>query len=456
MAAEAELKRSVGWPQLMLYGVGSMLGAGIYGLVGKAAGIMGGAIWAAFLAAMLAALLTGLSYASIASRYPRAGGAAYVSYRAFRRPWLAYVVGLTVLCSGLASIATQSKVIAANLAGLLGLSWGWSILDVPGEIVCLAIGFLLIVAAIVFRGITESLWVNALCTAVEAFGLLLVVAMGLRYWGQVDLLEVPATPEDGSILTMTLVMQGSILAFFSFLGFEDVLNVAEEVERPERSMPIALIGAMLVASVIYLAVAVTAVSVVPWRELAGAPAPLQAVMARAAPWFPSTGFVFITIAAVANTALVNFVMGSRLLYGMARQKLLPEPVGRVHGERRTPHVAIGIILLIVILLQLAGDIEQLASATVLLLLLVFVLVNSALVVLQRREGDKEGCFNLPVVIPLLGAMVCLAMIGARLMDGDMRAPIIALGLLAMIALLYVITARGRTNAVAHFARENGL
>lgn len=440
---ETELNRSVRWPQLMLYGIGSMLGAGIYGLVGKAAGVMGGAIWLAFLAAMIAALLTGLSYASIASRYPKAGGAAYAAHRAFHSPFVSYVIGLTVLCSGLSSIATQSKVIAGNLNTLIGLDWGWSILGAPGEIIALAIAFLLIVAAIVYRGITESLWVNALCTAVEALGLLFVVAVGLRYWGGVDLLDVPASADGSSALTMALVMQGAILAFFSFLGFEDMLNVAEEVEEPRRAMPIALIGAMLVASVIYIAVAITAVSVVPWRELADAPGPLQLVVARAAPWFPAIGFTIITIAAVANTALVNFVMGSRLLYGMSRQKLLPEPIGRVHGTRRTPHVAIGIVLAIVLLLQLAGDIEQLAGATVMLLLLVFAVVNGALVVLQRREGDKEGCFNVPVIIPVLGATVCLLMLGGRLLEGDERAPIIAAGLLVAIGLLYVLTGKTR-------------
>lgn len=443
MSDETELNRSVGWPQLMLYGIGSMLGAGIYGLVGKAAGVMGGAIWLAFLAAMIAALLTGLSYASIASRYPRAGGAAYATHRAFHSPLVSYVIGLTVLCSGLSSIATQSKVVAGNLNSLIGFDWGWSIFGAPGEIACLAIAFLLIVAAIVYRGITESLWVNALCTAVEALGLLFVVAVGLRYWGGVDLLDVPSTSDGTSALTLALVMQGAILAFFSFLGFEDMLNVAEEVEEPRRSMPIALIGAMLAASVIYVAVAITAVSVVPWRELAAAPGPLQLVVERAAPWFPAVGFTIITIAAVANTALVNFVMGSRLLYGMSRQKLLPEPIGRVHGTRRTPHVAIGIVLAIVLLLQLAGDIEQLAGATVMLLLLVFAVVNGALVVLQRREGDKEGCFNVPVVIPMLGATVCLLMLGGRLLEGDERAPMIAAGLLVAIGLLYVLTGKTR-------------
>ncbi|CAN7285701.1 APC family permease [Phenylobacterium sp. LjRoot225] len=438
-----ELKRTIGPVQLMLYGMGSMLGAGIYGLVGKAAGVMGAAVWMAFLVAMVAALLTGVSYASIASRYPRAGGAAYATQRAYRAPWLSYLIGLTVVCSGLSSIATQAKVVAVNLNTLLGFDLGFTIAGEPAEVTLLAIGFLLLVSAIVYRGITESLWANALCTLVESLGLLLVVAVGLRYWGQADLFETPlGLANSAGGLSASLVLQGSVLTFFSFLGFEDMLNVAEEVKRPERAIPVALIGAMVLVSLIYMAVAITAVSVAPWRELAAAPGPLKLVVERAAPWFPAIGFTFVTIAAVANTALVNYVMGSRMLYGMARQGLLPRAIGVVHGGRQTPHVAIGVLLVVVVSLQFVGDIKQLAAATVLLLLFVFTLVNGALIILKRREGDLPGCFNAPIFVPALGAAVCLLMIVGQVRQNDWRALAVAGTLIAMILGLYALTRRG--------------
>jgi amino acid transporter len=163
------------------------------------------------------------------------------------------------------------------------------------------------------------------------------------------------------------------------------------------------------------------------------------VIERAAPWFPAVGFTFITIAAVGNTALVNYVMGSRLLYGMARQGLLPAALGSVHGIRRTPHMAIALILGIVIALQFAGDIAQLAGATVLLLLAVFVLVNGALIVLKRREGDVAGCFNAPIPVPIAGALICSLMIAARVTQDDWRSPAIAGAVIAMILLLYLLT-----------------
>lgn len=439
-AASQKLKRAIGGSQLLVYGLGSMLGTGVYALIGKAAGIMGGSVWMAFLVAMIAALLTGISYASIASRYPRAGGAAYATQRAYRSTWLSYVVGLTVLSSGLASIATQAKVVAENVNTLARLDFGFSILSSPAEILLLGIGFLCLVAVVVFRGISTSVWVNTAFTAIAGLGLLIVIAVGIPYWGQADLLHTRVTlANPAGDITLVLLLQGSILTFFSFLGFEDMLNMAEEVERPERNMPFAIIGAMLIASAIYIAVAVTVVSVVPWSDLAIAPAPLMLVVERAAPWFPAVGFTIITIAAVSNTALVNYVMGSRLLYGMARQGLLPAALGRVHARRQTPYVAIGTLLIVILAMQFVGDISQLASATVLLLLLVFVLVNGALIVLKLREGDIPGCFNAPIWVPALGATICLAMIGGRTINANWHAPALTAALLAAIMLLYFLT-----------------
>ena len=210
------LRRSIGPAQMALYGLGSMLGAGIYGLIGKAAGQAGNAVWLAFVIALLAALLTALSYASLGSRYPRTAGAAYDTERAYGFPFLSFVVGLALVCSGLTSIATQSRVFAANLADLLGTD--------SLQIAWLALGFLLVLTGIVFRGIRESMWINVLCTLVEAGGLVLVIVVGLSFWGTVDYLETPVTT--GEDYAPLLIMQAAVLAFFAFIGFEDMYNVA--------------------------------------------------------------------------------------------------------------------------------------------------------------------------------------------------------------------------------------
>lgn len=423
-----KLHRSIGPTQLALYGLGSMLGAGIYGLVGQAAGQVGNAVWLAFLVALVVALLTALSYASIISRHPRAAGAAYVTQRAYRFPLLSFVVGVAVVCSGLTSVATQSRVLAANLAQL----FGWQ--SIPVEFI--AVGFLLLMAGVVFRGIRESMWVNVLCTLIEAAGLLIVIAVGVSYWGSVNYLEVPTGLGQDSFFL--LVLNGAVLTFFAFLGFEDTINVAEECRDPESTIPIGLIAAMTAAAILYVAVAITAVSVVPYQELATAPSPLTAVVSKAAPAFPAFVFTLITIFAVANTALVNYVTASRLVYGMSRQGLLPAPLGKVHAKTKTPHLAILLLFAILIPLALYGTIGNLAAATVLLLLIVFCVVNSALVVLKRRPGEKPGLFEVPIWVPALGALVCAALIAVRVSTGDWRAPAIAGVMIAATLALYFV------------------
>jgi len=428
-STQAQLLPAMGAGMLALYGLGSMLGAGVYGLVGKAAGVMGGAVWASFLVAMVAALLTGLSYASLGSRYPRAGGAAYVIERAFKLRALSYLAGLCVVASGLTSMATGSRIVATNIQELFELG------AVP--ITVIAVLYLAALCALVWRGLKESLWFNALCTFAEAGGLILVIICGARFWGQTDLLELPS--EQDWAATSLLLMQSAVLTFFAFIGFEDTLNVSEEVKDPARNVPRGLIGAMLAATVLYLLIAITAVSVVHWDVLASAAAPLGAVMERAAPWMPKIVYTVITIFAVANTALINFIMGSRLIYGMARQGLLPARLARLHPTRNTPHIAAIAIFIVASILLFLGDVSQLAAATVILLLAVFVLMNAAQIALAHRPGEPTAPIKLPAFVPALGAMICAVLLILRAATGEAVAPLIAGGLILAILALYLAT-----------------
>jgi len=447
-SAAPALQRTLGGWQVLFYGLGSMLGAGIYGLVGKGAGIMGNAIWAGFVTAMVAALLTGLSYASAGSRHPKAGGAAFITGRAFRSPVLSTTVGVAVMMSGLTSMATGLQVIAGKL--------------LPGDdsgmlIKLLAIGIAAVVGAVIFRGIRESIWLNTLCTVIEAGGLIFIIAVGCRFWGSVDYFETPPVPAGSDAaagITAALLMQGALLTFFSFIGFEDILNVSEEVKNPRRDVPFGLVGAMILATLIYVAVAITAVSVLGWEALAKSEHPLDEVAKEAAPWFTGIDKVFfaVTIFAIGNTALLNYLMGSRLLYGMGNQGLLPRVLSRIHPRRHTPHVAVVCLFAIVVLLISAGDVKALAEATVLLLLAVFALMNAALVILKRRAGEEPGGFEIPVLIPALGALVCAVLFGNRLYqaviskdDATRIAPLVAVAILAMGVVIGVL--RGKKAAV---------
>lgn len=436
-----QLEKTLGRWQIAFYGLGSMLGAGIYSLIGRAAETMGNAVWLSFLAAMIAAMLTGLSYACVGSRHAKAGGAAYVTQRALRKSWLSYVVGIAVMMSGLTSMATGAQAIADNLEKAAGIA-------LPIKLVAIAIVFL--VGCVIFRGMRESMWLNILCTVIEALGLIFIIAVGFRYWGSVNYLE---TANDttaggfGSGISLALVLQGAVLMFFSFIGFEDILNVSEEAKNPRTDIPFGLISAMIMATVIYMAVAITAVSVVPWRELILSKTPLMEVAHRAAPWFKGIDsvYIIITIFAIGNTALLNYLMGSRLLYGMSRQGLMPAILGRVHPKRHTPHIAILFLFAIVTALILSGSVKQLAESTVLLLLTVFTVVNVSLVVLKLRPGEPKGGFEVPLFVPVLGALVCSILIFTRAAAavtstdlGQRTAPLIALGIIVVSIILYVI------------------
>ena len=433
--APPALQRTLGGWQVLFYGLGSMLGAGIYALVGKAAGVMGNAVWAAFLAAMVGALLTGLSYASLGSRHPRAGGAAYITSQAFRSSVLSTVVGIAVMMSGLTSMATGLQAIAGKLAGT-----GAAVVMVKLIAIALAGG----VGFVIYRGIRESIRLNTLCTIIEAAGLLFIIIVGCRYWGSVDYFATPPPPENGdagaSGLTMALVMQGAVLTFFSFIGFEDILNVSEEVKNPRRDVPFGLVGALILGTLIYVGVAVTAVSVLGWERLSRSAHPLDDVATTAAPWFSGIGSVYfvITIFAIGNTALLNYLMGSRLLYGMGTQKLLPAALARIHPRRHTPHVAVVVLFATVTVLILAGDVKALAESTVLLLLAVFTVMNAALFILKRRPGEAPGGFEISSAIPIAGALVCAVLFANRLYHAIVspdpagrQAPVIALIILAI-------------------------
>jgi amino acid transporter len=366
-------------------------------------------VWLAFVVSMIAAMLTGLSYANIASRYPRAAGAAFVTHHAWHVAFLSYIIGLTVAASGLTSMATSTNVFADNLQKF-----------VPGPHWLMVLLFLGLLTYINFRGIRESMWTNILCTAVEVGGLLFVIIVGSRYWGSVDYLQTP----HGDI-ELGKLFAASVLTFFAFVGFEDMQNISEEVKRPERTMPWGIVIALGIATLLYIGVAVTAVSVVDYHTLNEAKAPLTPIVQVAAPWLWGGAYDFITMFAVANTVLINYVMGSRLLYGMANQGLVPRVLGTIHPKRRTPYVAIGALLIVVLVLAFSGTVKELGEATGLMLLLCFAIVNAGLIVLKLRKNEPRGHFEVPILVPALGIVINLTLVVARLMDEFAARPISA-------------------------------
>ena len=394
-----QLRRSLGFWALVFYGVGDILGAGIYALVGKVAGVAGSESWAAFSIALFVAGLTALTYAELGGRFPRSAGESFFTEQAFGRPWLSLLVGWVVLCSGILSLATVSVAFGGYMSGLVPALPSWVTVT----------GILFLLAAINFRGMRESSTTNIVATMVELTGLLIVIVAGALFLLEQPDPEIPRTIAASSNVGWRAIATGAALSFFAFIGFEDMVNIAEEVKDPERNMPRAILVALGVTGVVYLLVVLVATSVVPPESLAASKAPLLAVVQRSTDIIPDRLFTLIALFAVANTGLLNFIMGSRLIYGMARQGLLPSPLGRVHAARRTPHLAIIAVLLVALALALSGTLTYLAGTTSLLLLLVFFTLHLALIAIKHRDARRPRTFCAPHLVPFVGALTCLAL-----------------------------------------------
>jgi APA family basic amino acid/polyamine antiporter len=390
---------------LLIFVVGDILGAGIYALVGEVGAKTGGAIWAAFMAALLLATLTAASYVELAGKYPRAAGAALYVNNAFHISFLTFMVAFAVMASGIASAGTLSRAFAGDYLKEFA--------DLPTVVA--AVAFLLVLAAINLRGIELSVKLNFALTAVEVAGLVLIVVIGVvALWkGQGDLgrnLEF----KRGESVPLAIV-GGAALAFYALIGFEDSVNVAEEVKDPSRAYPVALFGGLAIAGLIYLLVTVTASMVVDTRQLSASTGPLLDVVREGPLGIPLKLFSFIALLAVANGALINLIMASRLVYGMAEQGIVPSAFGRVLHRRQTPAVAIAFTTLLAIALTATGDLGALADTTVVLLLAVFVTVNVSVLVL-RRDRVEHDHFRTPAPLPVLGALAALLLLAHKVSD----------------------------------------
>ena len=442
------LLRVMGPKLLLLFIVGDILGTGVYALTGQVAGEVGGAAWAPFLLAFAVATVTAFSYLELVTRYPQAAGAALYTHRAFGLHFLTFLVAFTVMCSGITSASTASNAFAGFVSDgfRLGFDAGSS-----GRLL-LALGFMALVALINFRGVGESVKANVVLTLVELSGLLMIILVG--FWamsqGRADFSEVMifrSTEEKSAFMALTAATS---LAFFAMVGFEDSVNMAEEVKDPVRIFPKIMLTGLGITGLIYVLVSICAVALVPVGDLIDTSkgSALTQVVRAGAPGLPFDRiFPFIGMFAVANSALINMLMASRLLYGLANQGVLPHVLGHVHPTRRTPWVSIlfttaiafGLIYFVVTNSQ-AQAIALLGGTTALLLLCVFTVVNIALIVLRRRPPVGHEHFRSPTILPWIGALTCAYLAGPWARSAaQMPQYRIAAWLLAIGVLLWAVT-----------------
>ena len=447
-----QLLRVMGPKLLLLFIVGDILGAGVYAVTGGMAGIVGGVVWLPFLLAFIVATLTALSYLELVTKYPQAAGAALYTHKAFGIHFVTFIVAFAVVCSGITSASTSANVLAQNLTGGLVIN-GW-LDEAPGTavITAIAMAFMVLLALINLRGVGESVKFNVVLTLVEMTALAIVILVGL--WamtrGEGDLSRITTftdAQDKGMFMAVTLATS---VAFFAMVGFEDSVNMVEETREPEKIFPRTMLTGLGVAVIIYMLVAVAVVAVLTPGELEtineSEGRALLEVVSKGAPDFPIDRlFPFLAVFAVANTALINMLMASRLLYGLAKQDVLPRSLAKVSVTRRTPWV--GIIFSTVLALGLiwyvatqsdSPVVAQLSTTTALLLLAVFTVVNVACLVL-RRDRDREGFFRSPGPTPILAAVLSVALIAIPWGERDPLVYKVAAGMLGVGIVLWVLT-----------------
>lgn len=403
---QAKLKRSLDLKDAVLFGVGVMLGAGIYAIIGEAAGLAGNALWASFLLAACVTFLTALSYAEFVSRFPDAGGSfEYIKQALGSRT--AYLAGILIFFTGIVAAAAIAISFAQYFARVLVVP-GWS---VPDQAMVIAV--LLAMGLVNVIGVKSSSGFNMVATFVTVAGLLLVIGFAIPDWGSADLL---ATSPDGWLG----VTGAAALVFFSYVGFEDLVKMAEETKEPRKTLPKALMISAVAVLLIYLAVAVSAVSVLDWNRLSRAGGPLSAVIETKLGRWGAFSLAVVALFATSKTILSNILGTSRLLFDIARDSdatwlrrltWIPEKLG-------TPVWAIVLVVSLAIAFSLIGDLGTVASISNSFVMTVFTLVNIALIVWRSRHPEAEKApFHLPgrigriPILPAAGAIATLVLFG---------------------------------------------
>ncbi len=400
-----QLKRTIGLPLLLFYGLGNILGAGIYVLIGKVAGEAGAYIPLAFFTAFVVAAFSAFTYSELAARYPLAAGEAVYIDEGFHVTALSRLTGLLIACAGMVSAAA----IARGFYGYFN-----TFIQLPEAVV--VAGIILLLGVLTVWGISQSVGAAASLTVIEVVGLLLII-----WAGRDSLAAIPAhwdllVPPMRYTALLGIVL-GSFLAFFAFIGFEDMVNIAEEVNNPQRNLSAAILLAVLIAAVIYFLVALVAVLTLDVKTLVASQAPLADVLAATSSVNPQI-ISFISMIAIVNGALIQLIMASRLFYGMANKGWLWRRLSSINTTTQTPVVATVLVVMVTLGLALWFPLEALAKATSYLVLIVFALVNAALVLIKRSRPAPAGVLDNPMWVPVAGFIACSGLVIMQLTAGS--------------------------------------
>ena len=398
----SELKRHMGLFQLTMYGVGLTLGAGIYVLIGEAAGFAGNSMWMSFGLGSIVAIFAGLSYSELTVLFPRAAAEYTFVKNAFKSEFIGFIVGWLT--------AITSIIVAATVALGFG-GYFVQFLDVP--ITISAILLLGILSVVSFIGIKQSAWMNTIFALVTITGLGIIIFLGFTF----DIDGVVSQPIDyfDSPNGITGIILAFVLIFFAFIGFEDMANVAEEVKKPKKTLPRAIILSILITAIIYILVSLSSIRVLNWEELSQSAAPLADVATRGLGAEGGITMTAIALFATASTVLITLVAGARILYGMSKAGSLPSFFGKIHFKTGTPWIAVIGIFGTSVVFAFIGDIVIVANIVVFAIVITFAMVNLSVILLRYVKPDMERPFRVPLnigkfpVLPLFGFVITVYM-----------------------------------------------
>lgn len=394
----ATLNRTLGLAAAVFFGTGSILGAGIYSIIGKVAGVSGNMIWLSFLVASVTAFMTALSYAELSSQFPKAGGE-YNYVREAMNKKIAFIIGFIISLTGIVSGATVS----IAFAGYLSMLWEIPLFFAAAAIIVLV----LIINSI---GIRQSSTVNIIFTLIEFAGLVLVVIVAIPYLGKVNLMEMP----EGGI---NHILLGAALSYFAYIGFEEIVKLSEETKKPEKNIPRALMLASGIVFIIYMAVAVCAISVIPWQELGKSKHPLSDVAGAGLGKAGVTAIALIALFATSNTILSNMTGSSRVMMVLGKEKKQIGFLSYINEKSKTPLYSLLLIAVLMIAFAAIGKIEKVALIANFFIFITFLFVNLSVIVLRTKSKMKDQPFRIPVSIrnipvsALLGTALTLVLLG---------------------------------------------
>jgi APA family basic amino acid/polyamine antiporter len=409
-----KLKREVGLYSAILYGVGIILGAGIYALIGEAAGIAGNSLWMSFLVSALVSSFTGMSYMELVSMFPKSAAEYIYVKKAFKNDLLAFIVGWFAFSVSIIAASAVSLGFAGYFNALFGVA-----------IVPTAVALIILMSFIGFLGIGESTRINVIFTLVEIAGLLIIIGIALFSGsiGSVNYLEMP----NG----FSGVLSTAALIFFAYIGFEDLANITEEVKDAKKNVPKALVASVLITSLVYVLVSMSVVSLADWRELGESEAPLAYAASTVLGDDAFLAMSIIALFATANTVLICTIVGARAIYGMSRDKSLPKFLSKIHVKKGTPWVATIVVMIFAILFTTAGNIKTVASVTDFGVFLIFISVNLSAIVLRYRSPNRKRGFKAPLNIGKFPLSSFFGLLSALLLVTHLSLESIAVSLLLM-------------------------